>query len=449
MNASKVVGSEPRLHIHLDPLGGWSGDMFVAALLNAFPGHWRAVEAAVASLDLGPGAHCSFVPHSDGTLTGSRFLVAAEPRSGTHTDHHHDHHHHDDHHHAQHDRDEPHAHRSWSNIREMLAHSKLHRDTKQHAIGIFRLLALAEAEVHGLAEDDVAFHEVGAIDSIVDIVAAAELVARLGAVTWWSSPLPLGSGRIRTQHGLLPVPAPATALLLRGMSTVDDGIAGERVTPTGAAVARYLLPRERLAPKPRRLVATGTGFGTRVMPGISNCLRVLVFEPETEEAPETPAAFTHRELGVITFEVDDQSAEDLANGLDRIRALAGVHDVIQSVAFGKKGRMATQVQVLTSPATLEGTVAACFIETTTIGLRFHTVRGAALRRVAEEVDVDGRSFRVKLVQRPDGNVTAKTEASDVAGDGDHASRVKLRRQAEDLAMRPDARRFPTRSGDPQ
>ncbi len=111
--------------------------------------------------------------------------------------------------------------------------------------------------------------------------------------------------------------------------------------------------------------------------------------------------------------------------------------------------MATQVQVLTSPATLEGTVAACFIETTTIGLRFHTVQGAALRRVAEEVDVDGRSLRVKLVQRPDGSVTAKTEASDVAGDGDHASRVKLRRQAEDLAMRPDARRFPTRSGDPQ
>ncbi len=240
-------------------------------------------------LDLGPGAACSFVPHSDGTLTGSRFLVAAEPRSGTHTDHHHDHHHHDDHHHDDHHdrdgaaRDTGHGRTSGRCWRI----PKLHRDTKQHAIGIFRLLAQAEAEVHGVAEDDVAFHEVGAIDSIVDIVAAAELVARLGAVTWWSSPLPLGSGRIRTQHGLLPVPAPATALLLRGMSTIDDGIAGERVTPTGAAVARYLLPRERPAPKPRRLVATGTGFGTRVMPGISNCLRVLVFEPETEEALAT------------------------------------------------------------------------------------------------------------------------------------------------------------------
>ncbi len=295
----------------------------------------------------------------------------------------------------------------------------------------------------------MSFHEVGAIDSIVDIVAAAEIIARLGTVTWWSSPLPLGSGRIRTQHGILPVPAPATALLLRGLSTIDDGIPGERVTPTGAAVARYLLPRDRPAPQPRRLVATGTGFGTRVIPGISNCLRVLVFEPETANVPAIPTAFTHRELGVITFEVDDQSAEDLANGLDRIRALAGVHDVIQSVAFGKKGRMATQVQVLAAPATLESVIASCFIETTTIGLRFHTVQGAALRRVAEAVDVDGRSLRVKLVQRPDGSVTAKTEASDVSGGADHAARVRLRRQAEDQAIRSDPHRFTAHSGDPE
>ena len=298
-----------------------------------------------------------------------------------------------------------------------------------------------------MAEDDVSFHEVGAIDSIVDIVAAAELIARLGAATWWSSPLPLGSGRIRTQHGLLPVPAPATALLLRGLTTIDDGIPGERVTPTGAAVARYLLPRERPAPKPRRLMASGTGFGTRRIPGISNCLRVLVFEPESENPPAVSAAFTHRELGVIIFEVDDQSAEDLANGLDRIRVLPGVHDVIQSVAFGKKGRMATQVQVLAAPATLEGTIAACFSETTTIGLRFQTVQGAALPRVAETVDIDGRSLRVKLVQRPDGSVTAKTEASDVAGDADHASRVELRRQAEEMALRSGPDRFTTRPGD--
>ena len=108
--------------------------------------------------------------------------------------------------------------------------------------------------------------------------------------------------------------------------------------------------------------------------------------------------------------------------------------------------MATQVQVLTAPDVIEGTIAACFSETTTIGLRFHTVRGAALRRVAETVDLGGRSLRVKLVQRPDGSVTAKTEATDVAGESDHASRVKLRRQAEESAMRADPDWFTPRQG---
>ena len=159
----------------------------------------------------------------------------------------------------------------------MLVHSRLSAVARDHAIGIFGLLAAAEAEVHGVVEDDVAFHEVGAVDSIVDIVVAAQLVTLVGASAWSASPLPLGSGRVRTQHGLLPVPAPATALLLRGLATIDDGVPGERVTPTGAAIARYLLEDEVLARVPRRLLRCGTGFGSRELPGLSNCLRVLVF----------------------------------------------------------------------------------------------------------------------------------------------------------------------------
>lgn len=313
---------------------------------------------------------------------------------------------------------------------------------EHEALAIFTGLAEAEARVHGVAPDDVAFHEVGAVDSIVDIVAAAQLIALVDARRWTAAPLPLGSGRVRTAHGILPVPAPATALLLRGLDTIDDGVPGERVTPTGAAVARHLLLGGATStPGPRRLSAGGTGFGTRTLPGLSNCLRVLAFEPATGQAVAAPAsAFSHRELGVIAFEVDDLSAEDLSNGLDHIRAMPGIHDVVQSVAFGKKGRVATHVQVLVAPDRLDDAIALCFAETSTIGLRFHVVQGAALPRGFDAVAVDGRELRTKHVTRPDGSRTAKAEAADVAATPGHAARLRLRREAEARALsRLDAR----------
>ncbi len=435
------------MQIHLDPLGGWSGDMFAAACLDAFPEHWPAVEAAIAALGLGPASVCRLVAHRDHTLTGRRFLVAAD-HPADHHDHSHDHDHDHDHHgsHEPHGHSHDHPHRAWAEIRAALRDGLLAPPVRDHAIGIFTLLARAEAEVHGVTEDAVAFHEVGAVDSIVDIVAAAQLIATIGAERWTASALPLGSGRVRTAHGLLPVPTPATALLMRGFPTIDDGIPGERVTPTGAAIARYLLAGEASAsPRPRRLLASGTGFGTRTMPGLSNCLRLLAFDEVDAPGAASAAissvtsAFAHRELGVITFEVDDQSAEDLAHGLEHIRALPGVHDALQSVAFGKKGRIATHVQVLVAPAELDAVIAACFTETTTIGLRFHLVQGAALPRRANEVEVGGHRLRVKSVTRPDGARTGKTEAADVAGLRGHAARVALRRAGEAAALTDEER----------
>ncbi len=436
------------MEIHLDPLGGWSGDMFVAAMLDAFPEFWPAVRSAVASLDLGPDSDCRLLDHRDAALTGRRFLVAGDTREGRHRtpDHvhgagRHDGHDHDHHHHHAPEHDYAHrheaGHRAWAAIRNQLAASALDPKVRDHAIAIFGLLAQAEAQVHGVAEDAVTFHEVGAVDSIVDIVAASRLIVLAQATAWSAAPLPLGSGRIRTAHGILPVPAPATALLLSGLPTIDDGIAGERVTPTGAAVARHLLAgREPLNGRPRRLTRTGTGFGARVLPGISNCLRVLTFEALADDGQDPASGeFSHRELGVVNFEVDDQSAEDLAAGLDHVRAMPGVHDVIQSVVFGKKGRMATHVQVLAAPDRLDEVIAACFDETTTIGLRYHAVHGAALTRSFEEVEIEGHRLRVKAVRRPGGLLTAKTEASDVAPARGHASRLRLRREAEAAALR--------------
>ncbi len=414
--------------------------MFVAALLDAFPEHLGAVERAVAALDLGPEAAVRLVAHRDAAgLTGRRFLVKAEEGGHGHSHDGH-HHHHDDHGHGHHGHEHPgephpHGHRAWSSIRALLENSALDGRVKREAVAVFAGLAEAEGQVHGVPADEVAFHEVGAVDSIVDIVAAAQLIALLDAKRWTASALPLGSGRVRTAHGILPVPAPATALLLRGLDTVDDGIPGERVTPTGAAVARHLLLGAAApAPRPRRLARSGTGFGTREMAGISNCLRVLAFEPAAEFSTAPASQFSHRELGVVTFEVDDLSAEDLSNGLDHVRALPGVHDVVQGVVFGKKGRVATQVQVLVAPERLDDAIRLCFAETSTIGLRFHVVRGAALPRGFDTVEVDGHALRTKHVTRPDGSRTAKAEASDVSGAPGHAARLRLRREAEALAL---------------
>lgn len=381
--------------MHLDVLGGLAGDMFAAALLHAAPDYANDVRRAV---EAATGVGCSVVAHDDGTLTGYRFHVPSP----------HPHHRHD------------HVH--WSDIRSRLTDGRLEGTVAAHAVGIFEVLARAEARVHGTTPDAVVFHEVGAADSIADIVAAATLIVRLGIETASCSALPLGSGRVETAHGIMPVPAPAVSILLEGMETIDDGIAGERITPTGAAILRHLSPRARPAGV-MTLQASGYGFGTRTLPGISNCLRAGLFEPAagTQEGLAVP----HRRLAVIAFEIDDQSGEDLATGIERIRGAGCVHDVVQIPVIGKKGRMAVQVQVLADEAGCDEAVALCFRETTTIGLRVAQVDGRALRRRTEVVSVGGQDVRVKIVERP-GGVTGKPEADDVGGAGDASARSDRR-----------------------
>ncbi len=435
-----TVGCTPnpvRMRIHLDLLGGLAGDMFIAALLDAFPHHEAGMLASIEALNDGRGAECRLVAHRDAVLVGRRFEVDEAVACERHLQH-------DHHHEAGHDHSHPgghvparsHAHTTWRSIRTTLSESTLEPSVLKHAVGLFTLLAEAEAAVHGVAVDDVAFHEVGAWDSIADIVGAAHLIAALGAVRWSTSAVPLGFGRVRTAHGPMPVPAPATARLLAGFATIDDGIGGERVTPTGAALVRYLC--RELAGAPARthpaatLRHTGIGFGTRVLPGISNCVRVLVFDDADVAAAATPTP-AQRQIAVIEFEVDDQSAEDLAMGLEHLRANAAVFDVVQSPVFGKKGRMMTAVRVLASPAALGAVIDACFRETTTIGLRHHVVGGSALSRQQHELVREHGVLRVKAVERP-GGATAKTEADDVAAYPGHATRRAMRAQAERDAL---------------
>lgn len=377
--------------VHLDPLGGIAGDMLVAALLDARPALEPELATVLAGAGLPDGVRIARTACGEHALIGSRVEVSVPP-------------------------DAP-ASGAFAAIAARIERAPLAAPVKDRALDIYRRLAEAEAQVHGVPAAEVRFHELADWDSYADIVAAAWLIERLAPKGWSCGALPLGGGRVLTAHGTLPVPAPATALLLRGFDVVDDGIEGERVTPTGAAILAHLGPARRCAAG--RLVAVGNGFGTRRLAGVPNVLRALLLADAGDAAAER--------IGVIRFEVDDQSPEDLAIGLDRIRVVAGVRDVCQWPVLGKKGRLAAAVQVLCEPALVERAADACLAETATLGLRLRVDERRVLDR--EELTRDG--LPIKRARRPDGAMTAKL-ASDVAAEaGAYAARARLRRRVEE------------------
>ena len=393
--------SDTVVHLHLDPVGGLAGDMFAAALLDGYPDLEQPLLSALAMLDV-PSVAVRVVREPVGGFAGARFVV--ERRDGAPAD----------------------DHRHWADIRAWLLTTSLAAPVRDLAIDVFGTLAAAEGAVHGVPDDDVHFHEVGAWDSIVDIVAAAFLVDAISPMSWSLGSLPIGGGTVSTDHGVMPVPAPATARLLRGFEIVDDGIAGERVTPTGAAIAACLRDKIPLAPCTGRLSAMGMGFGSRTLPDRPNVLRILA-------STTTDRALDHDRVTVIRFEIDDQTGEDLAVALETLRATDGVLDVIQFPTYGKKGRIAVSVQVLARPVGLNDVVDVIFAETTTLGIRIAEQGRMLLRR--SESDVDG--IGVKVAMRSD-TVTAKAEiaglvrASQTTGGG-HAARETLRKAVEQKA----------------
>ena len=417
------------MHIHLDAVGGVAGDMFIAAMLDAFPDLRGGMLAAIRAAGLPAEVHVGFAEHQDHALTGLRFRVN-EPRAAELlvAAHHH-------------------PHTPFADIRAHLQACALTPAVRDHAIGIFSVLAEAEARVHGKTLDTVSFHELGEWDSIADIVGAAYLIdavalidakALIGTVaamdaaatTWSVSSLPLGRGTVKTAHGMLPVPTPATVLLLEGFEFADDGLEGERVTPTGAAILRHLGCTQTASRRARRLLRTGIGFGTRTFPGISNVLRILAFREARENRGSD-------EVAQVQFEVDDQTPEDLAIALDKLRSHPSVLDVLQTPAFGKKGRVTMHIQLLTEVADMEGVFDACFSETTTIGLRFQIMQRRKLARASTTVEAAGRQMRVKVAERP-GRRTAKMEADDLLNViGGRAERERLQREAEQVVLRKD------------
>jgi pyridinium-3,5-bisthiocarboxylic acid mononucleotide nickel chelatase len=384
----------------LDPLGGVSGDMFIAAVLDAYPDLAAPVLRAIGDSGLPRGCKVSVVQRRTGGLAAAGFVFegnAAVP-SGAYPD-----------------------------LRRRFAEAPLSPSVRDHAQAILTLLAEAEAAVHRVPIESVHFHELADWDTQADIIGAAAIIDLLAEARWQCRPLPLGSGTVRSAHGLLPVPAPAAAYLLAGFAfRADDGAPGERVTPTGAAILRHLAPSGVADGPPGTLSASGMGAGSRDLPGVPNVLRVLGFA--------TAEPMSDRVL-VIEFDIDDQSPEDLATGLEQLRAMPGVRDVVTFAGIGKKGRWLQAVRVMADPAHRDRVVGAVFEETATLGLRLRHEERAVLARQTVVVEDENGPVRVKLADRP-GRRTGKAEADDVASRaGGAIGRRRARRLAVGRALR--------------
>jgi uncharacterized protein (TIGR00299 family) protein len=317
---------------------------------------------------------------------------------------------------------------AYRDLRRAIESSALAGTSGEHALAILALLAEAEAKVHGVAIDDVHFHELADWDSLLDVVAAGGIAGRLEGAKWTASTLPLGGGAVRTAHGYLPVPAPATAALMIGYPWRVDGIGGERLTPTGAAILRHLVPAERCggAREAGRLLAVGTGAGTRTLPGMPNIARALVFD--------TADAATTESVAIVEFDVDDMTGEEIAFAADRLRAAAPVIDVSVGARSGKKGRPLADFRLIVAATDVDAAVTACFTETSTLGLRVREERRRVLARSEAKVAVPGGDVQVKIAQRPHGARTAKTAHDDAAHERGLAARRRVRAAGERRAL---------------
>jgi uncharacterized protein (TIGR00299 family) protein len=302
-------------------------------------------------------------------------------------------------------------HRHLSHIEKIIGDSRLDDSVKERALKIFRRLGEAEARVHDVPVERIHFHEVGAVDAIVDVVGACICFELLGVERFVASSLHVGSGTVEMEHGRFPVPPPAVAELLKGAPVYSTDIVGELVTPTGAAIVATVC--EGFGPMPRMSIeATGYGAGGREYKNFPNVLRVLV--GVSDKAGETPSGVSQKgeeELLMVETNVDDVSPQVLGYLMEKAFE-GGALDCFHTPVQMKKNRPGVLVSILCRPSDAEAMRALLFAETPTLGVRTYAVTRRALEREAVTVETEFGTIAVKVARDQGRTVGATPEYED-------------------------------------
>lgn len=351
------------MHIHMDLMGGIAGDMFLAAFIDAGLVDISHLEKQLRTLGLGSSLNIVVEKAWRGAMSAQHIKFENwDPEAES-------------------------DHRHLSTILEMIRQSAFSDEVKKSASTLFTILGESEAKVHGIPLESVHFHEVGAVDSILDFLCAAWIIEHVNA-TWSVGDIPFGKGTIQTAHGEIPLPAPATADLLKGFDLVSKNVVGEMVTPTGAAILKMVEPsRSNLG---GRLKTIGYGAGTKDIPDVSNVLRLMVFEDRGEQEN------TDTDIVVkLETEIDDMNPEALAHVVDEILS-DGALDVVQDSVQMKKGRVGIRLNVLCDRRDGDRFAEKILRETSSFGLRRSEIERIKLKRKIEKIETKFGTIRVKV-----------------------------------------------------
>lgn len=343
---------------YFDCFSGVSGDMILGALIDA------GADLNKLESELGKLKISGFTLKAEKTtrkgLSGTRFFV---------------------------DADHSHAERHLSDIETIMDNSGLADDIKARAKSIFRDLAEVEAKIHNTNPGDVHFHEIGGLDSIVDVVGSLIVMKMLGIETMYASRIPVGTGFVECDHGVLPLPAPATLELLKGIPVYASSIDKELVTPTGIAILKHVVQSFGTIPE-MKIERIGYGAGSRDLK-IPNLLRVWIGDTEVKHEYEKD------EVILIETNIDDMNPEILGYALERLLE-RGTLDVFMTPIFMKKNRPGTLLSILITPDKLDETLSVVFTETTSLGVRFQRLERRKLPRELITVETSFGPVRVKV-----------------------------------------------------